>query len=47
MYANTASKDGTAPIQFTISDTALREPYAGLGEWAVKWKLPQAQFISP
>jgi hypothetical protein len=47
MWADAVSKDGSAPIHSSMSNTALREPSAGLGEWAVKWKLPQGQFICP
>jgi uncharacterized protein len=30
-----------------MSDTDFGEPSAGSSEWAVKWKLPQGQFILP
>jgi uncharacterized protein len=38
---------GSAPIHFTITDANFGEPSSGLGEWAVKWKLPPRQFILP
>lgn len=47
MSNDTASKDGTGTIQFSMSNTTLGEPSAGFGEQAVKWKLPQAQFLRP
>ena len=47
MSNDTASKDGPGPIQFSMSNTVLGEPSAGLGEWAVKWKLPPGQFLRP
>jgi hypothetical protein len=33
MCNDTASKGGSAPIQFTLSDAALRDPSAGFGDW--------------
>jgi hypothetical protein len=45
MSNDIASKDGTGPIQFSMSNTTLGEPSAGFGEQAVKWKIPPAQFI--
>src|SRR5215213_4340116 len=47
MCTDTVSTSGTAPIQFSLSDAALVDPSSGFGEWAVKWKLPQGQFIRP
>jgi hypothetical protein len=47
MSNDTASKYGTGPIQFSMSNMTLGEPFAGFGEQAVKWKRPPAQFISP